>query len=93
MNTTAKCHCDEIITNIHYEAHDPSSLSGFRGSPSFTAVAFPCGHALAAVPVTWENRLEDISKMTKELNKKLDYLYKEVSGLTSLISSITSSKK
>ncbi len=85
MNT-AKCpNCDQVIANVHYEAHDPSSFSGFRGSRSFTAVAYPCGHAISAVPVTWEMRLEEIDKMNRELNQKLDYLHKEISELAVLV--------
>lgn len=85
MNT-AKCpKCDQVITNVHYEAHDPSSFSGFRGSSSFTAVAYPCGHAISAVPITWEMRLEEIDKTNRELNQKLNYLYKEISELAVLI--------
>lgn len=94
MNTTAKCpKCDHQISNIHYEAHAPNSFSGFRGSPSFTAVAFPCGHAISAVPVTWETRLEEIDKVNRELNKKLDYLYKEIHQLHTLVRGLDSSKK
>ena len=93
MNT-AKCpKCDQAIANVHYESHDPSSFSGYRGSGSFTAVAYPCGHAIGAVPVTWEMRLEEIDKMNRELNQKLNYLYKEISELAVLIRSISSQKK
>ena len=85
MNT-AKCpNCDQTIANVHYETHDPSSFSGYRGSHSFTAVAYPCGHAISAVPVTWEMRLEELDKMTRELNDKVNYLYKEISELAVLI--------
>jgi len=93
MNT-AKCpKCDQAIANVHYESHDPSSFSGYRGSGSFTAVAYPCGHAIGAVPVTWEMRLEEIDKMNRELNQKLNYLYKEISELAVLVRSISSQKK
>jgi hypothetical protein len=86
MNSTAKCpKCDEAIGNIHYETHNPSSFSGYKGSASFTAVAYPCGHALGAVPMTWEMRLEELDKMIRDLNQKLDYLYKEIGELASLV--------
>lgn len=85
MNT-AKCpKCDATISNVHYETHDPNSFSGYRGSASFTAVAYPCGHAISAVPMTWEMRLEEIDKLIRELNQKLDYLYKEIGQLSSVI--------
>lgn len=94
MNNSAKCpKCDQAITNVHYESHNPSSFSGYRGSPSFTAVAYPCGHAISAVPVTWEMRLEEIDKMSRELNQKLDYLHKEVSELVVLVRNTNSQKK
>lgn len=86
MENTAKCpKCDESIANVHYESHNPSSFSGYRGSASFTAVAYPCGHAISAVPMTWEMRLEEIDKLMRELNQKLDYLYKEIGQLSSLV--------
>ncbi|MBI2065176.1 MAG: hypothetical protein HYT62_03940 [Candidatus Yanofskybacteria bacterium] len=89
----AKCpKCEESISNIHYEAHDPNSLSGYRGSQSFTAVAYPCGHALGAVPVTWELRLEEIDRTNREINQKLDQIYKEISQLTTLVREISSRK-
>lgn len=78
MNTAKCSKCDELIENVHYESHDPNSFSGFRGSSSFTAVAFPCGHAIAAVPVTWELRLDELDKASREINKKLDQLYKDI---------------
>ena len=93
MNT-AKCpKCDQAIANVHYESHDPSSFSGYRGSGSFTAVAYPCGHAIGAVPVRWEMRLEEIDKMNRELNQKLDYLHKEISELAVLVRSTNSQRK
>ena len=84
--TNAKCpNCDKMISNIHYEAHDPDSSSGYRGSASFTAVAYPCGHALGAVPMTWEMRLEEIDRMVRELNERLDYLNKGMNHLSTII--------
>ena len=85
----AKCpKYEESIANVHYEAHDPNSFSGYRGSQSLTAVAYPCGHALGAVPVTWELRLEEIDKTNREINQKLDQIYKELSQLTNLVREI-----
>jgi len=87
----AKCpKCDDLITNVHYESHNPNSVSGYRGSGSFTAVAFPCGHAISAVPVTWEARLEELDKTGREVNQKLDQLYKEISKLTDIVRALTS---
>lgn len=85
MNT-AKCpNCNQAISNIHYEAHDPHSLSGYKGSASFTAVAFPCGHALGAVPMTWEMRLEEIDRLIRELDQKIGTLNKDISLLSATI--------
>jgi len=85
MNT-AKCpKCDQSISNVHYEAHSPDPSSGFRGSRSFTAVARPCGHAIGAVPITWEMRLEEIDKLVREIDKKVDYIHSEISELSKLI--------
>ncbi len=82
MINTAKCpKCEAIIANIHYEAHKPNFSSGFRGSPSFTAVAYPCKHALGAVPITWEMRLEEIDKVLRELNKKVGEINTSLSAL------------
>ena len=92
MNTARCPKCEELIGNVHYEAHDPSSLSSFRGSRSFTAVAYPCGHALSAVPVTWEMRLEEIDKTNKKLDEKLNYLHKEISELADLLRNWNSQK-
>jgi hypothetical protein len=77
--------CDNEISNIHYQSHEPHPLSGFKGSKSYTAVAYPCGHALGAVPATWEMRLEDISKDAKETNRKIENLYKELAELAEII--------
>jgi len=86
MNNTARCpKCDLQISNVHYEAHSPSMLSGYRGSASFTAVAYPCGHALSAVPTTWEMRLEELERINRELSEKLEYLYRAVSELSDII--------
>ena len=94
MNTIAKCpKCDLAIANIHYEAHDPSSFSGYRGSRSFTAVAYPCGHAISAVPMTWEIRLEELNRMNHELNQKVDYLRRELGDIFTLLNSLNSQKK
>ena len=82
----AKCpNCDQFIRNVHYEAHEPNSLSGYRGSRSFTAIAYPCGHALGAVPETWELRLEEINKNIKETHQRIDRVYEELANLTAII--------
>lgn len=93
MNTARCPKCEESIDNVHYESHNPNSLSGFRGSASFTAVAFPCGHALGAVPVTWELRLEELDKTNRELNRKLDDLNDELSELSDLVRDLTPIKE
>lgn len=89
----ARCpKCDQTIANIHYESHSPSLFSGFRGSSSFTAVAYPCGHAIGAVPITWEMRLNEIDKTNRELKQELDYLHKEISHLIILVKNLNSQK-
>lgn len=94
MINSAKCpKCEQLITNIHYEAHDPSSFSGYRGSPSFTAVAYPCGHAIGAVPISWEKRLEELDRKNQEINKKVDYLRKELGDIFTILSNLGSQKK
>ena len=86
----AKCpKCEEVLDGIHYESHVPNPISGYRGSGSFTAVAHPCGHAISAVPVTWEMRLEEIDKVSRELNQKLDTIHKEIANLSSLVRNIS----
>lgn len=88
MNTSAKCpKCDNAISNIHYEAHNPDSVSGYRGSASFTAVAYPCGHALGAVPMTWEMRLEEIDRLMREMNQRLESLHREIGYLSATVRS------
>lgn len=75
----AKCpKCDESIVNIHYESHKPNEAYGYNGSRSFTPVAVPCGHALGAIPVTWETRLEELDRMIKILDEKADFLQSEL---------------
>ena len=94
MNNSAKCpKCEQLISNIHYESHDPSSFSGYRGSRSFTAVAYPCGHAISAVPMTWEMRLEELDRMNHELNQKVDYLRKELNDIFSFLNNLSLQKK
>ena len=89
MLNSARCpKCDESISNIHYESHDPNTFSGYKGSASFTAVAFPCGHAISAVPVTWEMRLEEIENLNRELHRKLDTIYKEVARLSEAVENL-----
>ena len=86
MQNSAKCpKCDELVANVHYEAHAPNLLSGYRGSQSFTAVAYPCGHALSAVPITWEMRLEELDKNIKEVSQKIDRIYEELANLSAIV--------
>ena len=86
MNT-AKCpKCDHPIRNIHYEAHEPNSISGFAGSKSFTAVAYPCHHAVGAVPVTWEIRLEELERMTREIIRKVNNIHERIAKSNSDVS-------
>ena len=86
MQNTAKCpNCEEEISNIHYETHAPDPFSGYRGSESFTAVAYPCGHAIGAVPITWELRLEEIDKNIRETTKKIDRMYEELANLSAIV--------
>lgn len=85
----AKCPtCDKWISNIHYEAHDPSAVSGYKGSASFTAVAFPCGHAIGAVPRTWEDRLDEIDRLNREIWERLDSISKEISKIANLLQNL-----
>lgn len=82
----AKCpKCDEAISHVHYESHTPSESSGYDGSRSFTAVAFPCGHALAALPVTWETRLDELDVLTRQLDGKLDFIQRELMDIIDLL--------
>lgn len=79
----ARCpNCELPIANVHYEAHNPNTQSGYNGSASFTAVAYPCGHAISAVPMTWESRLEELDRIIRELNEKIDDLQREVGRLS-----------
>jgi hypothetical protein len=62
-----KCICGQLIQGVHYEGVSPSAFNS--GSKSFVAVATPCGHAIGAVPMTWENKLDkslDMSQKVKE---------------------------
>ena len=87
-NSTLCPKCDAEISNIHYQSHSPSLLSGYRGSQSFTAVAYPCGHAIGAVPVTWEMRLEELDRTSKELGAKIDSIAKEVSEISAAVKNL-----
>jgi len=85
----AKCPtCDKWISNIHYEAHGPSAVSGYKGSASFTAVAYPCGHAISAVPRTWEERLDEIDRLIREIWQKVDNINNEMTKLGSILNNI-----
>ncbi len=85
----AKCPtCDKWISNIHYESHGPSAVSGYKGSQSFTAVAFPCGHAIGAVPRTWEERLDEIDRMTREIWQKVESINSEITRISGILQSI-----
>ena len=86
MSTIARCsRCNESIANIHYESHGPSTLHGYGGSSSFAAVAFPCGHLISAVPSSWEQRLDELDAVTRQLNAKVDYLHKELVEIINLL--------
>jgi hypothetical protein len=75
----AKCpKCEEEITHVHYEGHRPNEADGYDGSKSFTAVAYPCGHALGALPVTWESRLDELEHISRKLDGKIDFLQGEI---------------
>ena len=82
----AKCPtCDKWISNIHYEAHNPSMVHGYKGSASFTAVAYPCGHAIGAVPRTWETRLEEIDRMVREMWEKVENINNEMTRIAGIL--------
>ena len=85
----AKCPtCDKWISNIHYESHNPSAVSGYRGSASFTAVAYPFGHAIGAVPETWEARLDEIDRLNREMLEKLESISKEITKIANLLQGV-----
>lgn len=78
--------CDQVILGIHYEAMDPSTFKG--GSRSFVAVATPCNHAIGAVPMTWEAKLDEGIKKVEEINRGIDTLEQNVSQILALLSRI-----
>ena len=85
----AKCPtCDKWISNIHYEAHGPSAVSGYKGSASHTAVAYPCAHALGAVPRSWEDRIDEIDRLTREIWQKVENINSEITRLGNILNTI-----
>ncbi len=84
MFKTAKCpHCNTMIMNIHFEEYEPSILKG--GSTSFVAVASPCGHAIGAVPTSWEYKINSISEISNKQNQQIQSIQYQISNLESLI--------
>jgi hypothetical protein len=87
MNS-AKCPtCDQWISNVHFEAHDPSILKG-GGSGSYTATVFPCGHAIGAVPTLWEVMLKGIQQQNSDIKDRLDQVEYNLSQVLRLLSQI-----
>jgi len=88
MNT-AKCPtCNAWILNVHFEEHEPSVFKG--GSIVYTATIFPCGHAIGAVPATWEAILNSIQKQTNGFSERLNNI--EIS-LSQIIYSLNNLQK
>lgn len=66
--------CNKKITSVYIEQHGPGYLKG--GSQSFVSVALPCGHAIGAVPVSWEVKLDNIqNNVSKHSNDIQNLIY------------------
>lgn len=92
MFKTAKCpHCNTIIMNIHFEEYEPSILKG--GSTSFVAVASPCGHAIGAVPTSWEYKINSILEISNKQNQQIQSIQYQMSNLESLIQRLIQSQR
>lgn len=73
MISSAKCTaCEKLVINAHMERHESDALHG--GSAVYTAVAFPCGHVLGAVPETWEQFMHDIQAQNQEILQRIHEL-------------------
>jgi len=84
MFKTTKCpSCKNLIANIHFEEYGPSILKG--GSASFVAVALPCGHAIGAVPVSWEYKMNSILEVVSRQNQQIQNMQYQISNLESLM--------
>lgn len=87
MYKTAKCpHCGQRISNVHFEAYEPAYSKG--GSSSFVAVAYPCGHALGAVPVIWESKMNTIQELIAKQNQSIQNTQYQVSDMQMKINQI-----
>lgn len=74
--------CNQLVSGVHYEVADPSSLRG--GSRSFVAVVTPCDHVISAVPMTWESIISEGQKTSQRLEsnmRNLEYLIEEMKSL------------
>lgn len=77
--------CDQLITGVHFELGEPGAFSG-GGSKSYIAVATPCNHAIGAVPMTWEAKLEEGLKKIEEVSRQISALEQNVSQILQLLS-------
>ena len=87
MFKTAKCpHCNTLISNVHFETYEPSYTKG--GSLSYVAIAFPCGHSIGVVPVTWEVKIDNIQKVIANQNQALQNMQYQIADMQSKINQI-----
>ena len=81
-----KCICGQFIQGVHYEGVSPSALNS--GSKSFVAVATPCGHAIGAVPMTWESKLNEGVNMTREIKENASNMRHSIERIEAVTGSI-----
>lgn len=84
MFNVAMCpSCNSKIMNVHFEEFQPSSLKG--GSFSYVAVATPCGHALSAIPMIWENTINKTKQNIENQSKDIKNIEYQISNIQSIL--------
>ena len=83
MNLATCPTCGQWISNVRVEYHAPTMLYG--GSGSYTTVAFPCNHAIGAVPASWDNWFRILEKKLSDLDTQTSSIDYNVSAILNLL--------
>lgn len=68
--------CDQNITGINIELIGPGAFNNC--SNSYVAVTSPCNHAISAVPVSWELKIDDNKKEILKMQGDIETINRNI---------------